>query len=258
MNGDGRLSLHGADLEEVAREWGTPLHVVDLPRLDAIAVDAMAPARSGSGADVFYSYKTNPVPGVLRRLHRHGVGAEVISEYELWLALRLGVAPERIIYNGPAKSDASLRLAINKGVRLVNANSLAEVHRIADIAAAEGVEANVGIRVALATTWGGQFGITAGSPQLDEAVRVARAGAGCALGRAPRSSRRHRPGRGRMAPARGRGAGRGRCAASDDGVVAGSDRRRRQPRVRDRRRHPDAAVPAEPRCRQRSAPAEPG
>ena len=76
------------------------------------------------------------MPGVLRRLHCHGVGAEVIWENELWLALRLFVAFERITPYGPAKSDASLRLAINKGVRLVNANSLAEVHRIADIAAA--------------------------------------------------------------------------------------------------------------------------
>ena len=61
---------------------------------------------------MFASYKTNPVPAVLRRLHAGGVGAEVISPYELWLALRLGVPADRIIYNGPAKSPASIRTAI--------------------------------------------------------------------------------------------------------------------------------------------------
>jgi len=173
VNGETHLSLGGLDLEMVARQWGSPLHVVDLGRLDAMATDAMAPSRSGAGADVYYSYKTNPVPGVLQRLHGHGVGAEVISEYELWLALRLGVAPERIIYNGPAKSETSLRVAIRRGVRVVNANSAAEVQRIIRIATDEGVVANVGIRVALASTWAGQFGIAAGSPQLDETVRAA-------------------------------------------------------------------------------------
>jgi diaminopimelate decarboxylase len=133
----------------------------------------LAPLRGGTGADIYFSYKTNPVPAVLRRLHEHGIGAEVISEYELWLALRLGVAPERIIYNGPSKSDASLRLAVQRRVRLVNANSAAEVVRIARIAAEEGIEANVGLRVALASTWSGQFGITAGSRQLHDAVRAA-------------------------------------------------------------------------------------
>ena len=80
---------------------------------------------------MFSSYKTNPVPGVLARLHGHGVGAEVISPYELWLAMRLGVPGERIIYNGPAKSPASIRAAIRHGALLVNANSVSEARLIA-------------------------------------------------------------------------------------------------------------------------------
>ena len=171
VNDAGHLSLRGTDLVGLTEQWGSPLHVVDLHALDAIAGAAMAPFVAGRGADIFYSYKTNPVAGVLDRLHRHGIGAEVISAYELWLALRLGVAPERIIYNGPAKSDESLRVAIRRRICLVNANSAAEVDRIARIAAEERVEANVGIRVALASTWTGQFGIAAGSTTMVDAVR---------------------------------------------------------------------------------------
>ena len=79
------------DLADLARRHGTPLHVV---RADLLDTNAAAARRPG-GADLFYSYKTNPVPAVLRRLHDHGVGAEVISPYELWLAQRLGVPGER-------------------------------------------------------------------------------------------------------------------------------------------------------------------
>ena len=104
---EGHLRLGGVDLEMVAQAWGTPLHVVDLHRLDAAAEAALEPLRRGTGADVYYSYKTNPVAAVLRRLHAHGIGAEVISGYELWLALRLGVAPARIIFSSAIPASGS-------------------------------------------------------------------------------------------------------------------------------------------------------
>jgi diaminopimelate decarboxylase len=157
----GRLHLRSVDLVELVAEHGSPLHVVDGDHLSRAASEALGPFRDPDrpGADIHYSYKTNPVPAVLERLHDAGVGAEVISEYELWLALKLGVPGPRIIYNGPAKSEASLRLAIERDVRIINANSLGEVDRIADAAAEVGRPAPLGLRVALPGGWGGQFGI---------------------------------------------------------------------------------------------------
>lgn len=168
---NGTLWSGELDLADAARRLGTPLHLVLGDALDHNATTAIGD--DPNVADVFYSYKTNPVPAVLRRLHDHGVGAEVISPYELWLALRLGVQPERIIYNGPAKSDASLRVAIEHDVLLVNANSATEARRIGGIAAETRRQVNLGLRVALPSGWAGQFGISHASPQLLETVRWA-------------------------------------------------------------------------------------
>lgn len=170
---DHHLHLAHVDLVALGREHGTPLHVVDARRLRDAARAAIAPALAGDGADIFYSYKTNPVPAVLARLHTEGIGAEVISAYEFWLARRLGVPGSRIIYNGPAKSDESLREAIRADTLLINANSLSELDRIIVIAGELGMVANVGIRVSLPGMWGGQFGVASWSPQVDEAVRRA-------------------------------------------------------------------------------------
>ncbi|MFW2336136.1 diaminopimelate decarboxylase family protein [Ilumatobacter sp.] len=165
---------HGSiDLHELAERFGSPLHVVDGARLGAAANDALAPCREGAGADIFYSYKTNPVPAVLRRLHAAGIGAEVISAYELWLAFELGVPADRIIYNGPAKSPESIELAIRRGVHLVNANSLSELRTIVEIAERCATTVRLGLRVSFPGMWGGQFGIDAESTQVDEAIRVA-------------------------------------------------------------------------------------
>lgn len=159
----GHLHLRSRDLVELVAEYGSPLHVVDGPRLTAAARSALAPFRSPDrlGCDVYYSYKTNPIPGVLRHLHDEGIGAEVISEYELWLALKFGLPGDRIIYNGPAKSDRSLCTAIERQVRIINANSVDEVDRIATAAGRVGRPASIGLRIALPGAWGGQFGIAA-------------------------------------------------------------------------------------------------
>ncbi|MET0145047.1 MAG: pyridoxal-dependent decarboxylase [Ilumatobacteraceae bacterium] len=151
----GTLCSGSVDLVELSRRYGTPLHVVRADRLAANAADAQ---RQG-GAEIFSSYKTNPVPAVLRRLHDTGVGAEVISPYELWLALRLGVPGDRIVYNGPAKSPDSIRTAVGAGALAINANTVNEAALISRLAADEGRTVNLGLRLSVPGAWGGQFGI---------------------------------------------------------------------------------------------------
>ena len=173
LSPDGRLVADGVALGELVATYGSPLHVVSAAALTRNVEAALAPFVAGRGADVFFSYKTNPVPGVLARLHRMGVGAEVISPYELWLALELGVPGDRIIYNGPAKSTESLRLAIESDVLLVNANSPGDVKAIARLADEMGRTANLGVRVTLPGMWAGQFGIRSSSTQVLDSVRLA-------------------------------------------------------------------------------------
>lgn len=158
--GEEGLSLEGLSLEGLARWWGSPLHVVHAARLDANAERFQhRPPERAQGCEVFYSYKTNPIPAVLRRIHARGVGAEVISPYELWLALRLGVPPERIIYNGPAKPESALREAISRDIFLLNLNHREEVAVVARLAEELGRRPTVGIRVTSRAGWRGQFGI---------------------------------------------------------------------------------------------------
>ncbi len=153
------LCLEGVPLKELVARWGSPLHVVSLAALrrNAEAFLAVPPGRAG-GCEVYYSYKTNPVPGVLSYLHGLGVGAEVISAYEFWLALKLGVAPERIVYNGPVKSEASVREAISRGIGLLAANHTEELGVFTRLAAEVGRRPRVAVRVTADSGWTAQFG----------------------------------------------------------------------------------------------------
>jgi diaminopimelate decarboxylase len=168
------LSWEGVSLAELAATQGSPLHVVNARRLKE-NFDAFQNARTPSGrsCEIYYSYKTNPVPGVLSLLHGYGAGAEVISPYELWLARKLGVPPERILYNGPAKSDASLEQAINEGLGLINLNHREELPRVVSIARRLGKRPRVGVRVAVVGGWSGQFGESLQTGAALEAFREA-------------------------------------------------------------------------------------
>ncbi|MFP2897679.1 pyridoxal-dependent decarboxylase [Corallococcus sp. 4LFB] len=168
------LFLEGVSLSRLASEYGSPLHVVHLAALhrNADAFQAVPPGAAG-GCEVYYSYKTNPVPGVLSALHARGVGAEVISAYELWLALKLGVAPERIVYNGPVKSDASIRESITRGIGLLAANHREELDVFSRHAAQAGKRPRVAVRVTTATGWTSQFGTPVAGGQALAAYRQA-------------------------------------------------------------------------------------
>lgn len=156
------------------RRHGSPLHVVSAERLDANARAFLAvPPGAAAGCDIFYSYKTNPVPGVLRRLHALGIGAEVISPYELWLALRLGVPPARIVYNGPAKPSRALADAIRRGVGLICLNHPEEIDAVARAARRAGRRARVALRVATRRGWSGQLGFSIESGEALAGYRAA-------------------------------------------------------------------------------------
>ncbi|MFC1708720.1 diaminopimelate decarboxylase family protein [Candidatus Omnitrophota bacterium] len=160
VNENDHLVIGGCDCDELAKEYGTPLHIVDQSKLVANYSNFCHSFKTyQKDAEVYYSYKTNPIPGVLKMLHQQGAGAEVISPYELWLAFKQGVAPDKIIYNGPCKSGESLRTAVDKQIKLINIDSLDEIDRISLIAKEFGKVVQVGIRVCSGVGWSHQLGL---------------------------------------------------------------------------------------------------
>jgi len=162
------LTLYGVKLQDLLREFGSPLHLLDWSRLDD-QLKSFQLSWSKQEIEVFYSYKTNPLVGMLRRLHQNGAGAEVISGFELWLALQLGVPGKRIIYNGPGKSDDSIEQAINKEILLYNFNHAEEIPRVQSILQRMNKTLRVGLRVVGQNGWSGQLGFG-----MDEAVECYR------------------------------------------------------------------------------------
>ncbi len=133
-----------SDGDLVAR-FGSPLFVYDgeLIRRRWAALRAAMP----EACAVHFAAKANPSLGVLALLRSLGAGAEVASRGELLAALRAGFAPDRILWAGPAKTDAELDLAVATGVRAVHAESDEEIRRLDAIGRARGAVVDAGVRV---------------------------------------------------------------------------------------------------------------
>jgi len=143
---EGGLACEGIPLGRIAREVGTPTYVYSsamvrdrFVRLDEALVDV--PHR------IHYTLKANSNAGLLRRLKELGAGVDVVSGGELFRALRLGFTGDDMVFGGVGKTDKELREAVQAGVKLVNAESEAEVRALDRIAREEGLTARVGLRV---------------------------------------------------------------------------------------------------------------
>lgn len=95
---------------------------------------------------VGYSFKTNSLPYVLTLLKDKGAYAEVVSEPEYRLALKVGYDAEKIIINGPYKGFKALEECLNNGA-IVNLDSFHEIEWIKNNKPAEGKVWKVGLRI---------------------------------------------------------------------------------------------------------------
>ncbi len=164
------LAVNGVDCHDLIAAHGSPLLVVNRRKLleDASAIQTAVSSGNPPGK-VLYSYKTNCIPGILKEIHSAGIGAEVVSPYELWLAEQLRVPGEEIVYNGVNKTEESLVRAVDLGILSVNIDALPEVERIAAVARRLKKKARVGIRLGLVDK--SQFGLEIESGEAMEACR---------------------------------------------------------------------------------------
>lgn len=159
VNRSGHLTVQNMDTVKLVNEYGSPLHVIDKVRLIQNYQDFIGCFRRYlPRVELATSYKTNPLPGVLSMLHEAGTWAEVISHFELWLALELGVPPNHIVLNGPGKGRQCIEFAVSSGVNLINIDGFEEIAWLSDIAQAKGRRQNVGLRLVTSVGWKGQFG----------------------------------------------------------------------------------------------------
>ncbi|MCP4425186.1 MAG: diaminopimelate decarboxylase [Chloroflexi bacterium] len=142
---DNKLHCEDVSLTAVATQVGTPVYVYSQAELIKRAEAYMTAVPPNTL--ICYATKANGNPTLIRLLAEMGLGGDVTSGGELFLALRAGIAPEKIIYSGVGKTRAEIEMALDAGIRALHVESEMEMDTIAEITAERQTVARIGLRV---------------------------------------------------------------------------------------------------------------
>ncbi len=140
---DGRVSIAGVDLVDIARRFGTPCYVYDED-------DIRARCRAYVGAfpdGAAYAGKAFLVVAMVRLVAEEGMHLDVATGGELSVALHAGFPAARVLFHGNNKSRDELRAAIDSGVGCIVVDSFDELDRLEELARETGTAVRVHVRV---------------------------------------------------------------------------------------------------------------
>jgi len=140
------MRCEGVSLSSLARRHGTPLFVMSASALRGAAAE-LRNAFGGFNPLLCFAIKANPALAVVRLFAREGYGAEVVSGGELFVALRAGVSPSKIVFSGVGKTLAEMISGLKARVHMFNVESVEELRTLDGAARRLGVRAPVAIRV---------------------------------------------------------------------------------------------------------------
>jgi len=142
----GTVQCEGVPLPLIAGAAGTPAYVYSTAGITG-QYRALDAAFGAVPHRIHYSVKANGNLAILRLLRSLGAGVDIVSGGELYRALRADYTGDDVVFSGVGKTAAEIRDALAVGVRLINAESDAELELVNAEAARAGVIASVALRV---------------------------------------------------------------------------------------------------------------
>lgn len=128
------MILNKQVVNELRKEYGDAFYLLDSEQYRNNFLELRDSFRKiYSNFNIAYSYKTNYTPKFCKIVNELGGYAEIVSEMELEIALRVGVRPNRIIWNGPIKNSKKLEEFLVAG-GTDNIDSIEELEVVKNIA----------------------------------------------------------------------------------------------------------------------------
>ena len=147
INTIGHLQIGGCDATELAKQYGTPLYVMDEDYIRSVCKSYLSVLNSYGDALVCYASKAFSTKAIYRICSSEGLGADVVSAGELITALGGGMDADKILFHGNNKSPFELEMAVKNGVHAVVVDSFYEVDILDEIAKEQGKIQSVLVRV---------------------------------------------------------------------------------------------------------------
>ncbi|MFA9372873.1 diaminopimelate decarboxylase [Poseidonibacter sp.] len=134
------------NFKELANKYQTPYYVYDFDHITKQYEELKGSFKARKSL-VAYAVKANSNLSVIKHLANLGAGADCVSIGEVKRALKVGIAPYKIIFSGVGKIDSEIKEALELDILMINVESDAELNRVELIAKELNKKARISIRV---------------------------------------------------------------------------------------------------------------
>jgi diaminopimelate decarboxylase len=143
--------IESIPVKSLIGQYGSPLFVISEKQIRRNFQNAVRVFKSRYPKVQFaWSYKTNYLNAVCNIFHQEGSWAEVVSGFEYDKAIYNGVPGNKIIFNGPYKSDQEIIKAAQNN-SLLHIDHLDELFTLIDLSEKHGLRPRVAVRVNMDT-----------------------------------------------------------------------------------------------------------
>ena len=149
INEKGHLTFAGVDTTVLAKEYKTPLYVIDENRIREKCrtyLDAMK-KHFGKESTALYASKALSFKDIYRIIKDEGMSVDVVSGGEIYTAKEAGFPMENVYFHGNNKTDDEIEYAIDCGVGYFMGDCREELMSIDRIAGKKGIVQKVILRL---------------------------------------------------------------------------------------------------------------
>ena len=149
VNEKGHLTFAGLDTVDLAKKYGTPLYLMDENKIrEHIRTYKNAMERYfPKGSLPEFASKAFSIKQIYRIIAEEGIDIDVVSQGEIYTAVKAGFPMENCFFHGNNKTDSDILFAIENGVGFFIADNIEELEAIEEIAGEKGINQKVLLRV---------------------------------------------------------------------------------------------------------------
>ena len=132
-NKKGNLEISGCDLVDLAKEYGTPLYVMDKTSLLKMASEYKDAFSSYKKVNMMFASKALMTSAIAKILHDAGFGFDVVSGGELYTIHNAGVDLNYATFNGSNKTYDEIEMALRLDIGRVSVDNFYEIKLLNEV-----------------------------------------------------------------------------------------------------------------------------
>lgn len=149
VNEKGHLTIGRCDTIELAKEFGTPLYVLDEDTIRNTCksfVNSIANYYDGNGLPL-YASKALSCKALVQLANSENMGLDVVSGGEIYTAMQAKFPPEKIQFHGNNKTETELNMALDYNIGKIVVDNLYELELLNRLAKEKDKVAKISMRI---------------------------------------------------------------------------------------------------------------